>query len=756
MSHPQLNNWKAAVIQYLTSLLLSLGLSLSALKALLPGQALWPAAVLCAVFALAFQGLALLRLKRKWLIPLGILGALGLWGALGGGPVHSLIQLAKAAFLTLRGIPDATAPYADTARLTVCLLFSLLGAAITWDRTLPLAVFAVITVVGLLFLFSPQTDLLLCALPAAAGLLLLMTDEKDPRFSALPLAALLTALPFFLLPGQPRVVPQLQQTATQIRQFVEDYLLFNEYRASFSLSTEGYQPLEERLGGPALPENHTVMEVATDRTVLLRGRTYDRYNGLTWDDSLSVRRYLFASPRFTALKTDLFDLERPAAPGVSPSTLRVHLLNNGTTTLFVPAHTRTTQLDGERMVLYYNMAGEMFLTRNLQQGDDYALTYLPFAPGTAATKRAVDEAAGQSDPYYDQAAEAYLKLPSHIQQEIFDIAARAVGNAQTPYEKALNIQNYLRSHYRYNLRVQTPPEGVDFVAWFLIGEQEGYCTYFATAMTVLCRIAGLPARYVTGYLAVPDENGLALVTGKEAHAWTEVYLNGFGWLDFDATPRSDNQRDGENENGESPDPPPAATPTPPPQAPSPSPQPQEQPTPTPEPSEQPTDEPGPNGTQDDSPTPTPPPVNGPTPTPEPSFANGQSSAFPWWILLVLLALSLLVTLRFLATEPLRRSARKPGQAPEILFGATSALLARRGVRRRSAETLHEFARRADETSLPAGVAVMPLADALAAQVYGNHPADAAPFQLAYRALRDQAGAWTRLRLAIRRMLSFKR
>ena len=48
----------------------------------------------------------------------------------------------------------------------------------------------------------------------------------------------------------------------------------------------------------------------------------------------------------------------------------------------------------------------------------------------------------------------------------------------------------------------------------------------------MCRMIGLPARYVEGYLATPDENGTAYVTGLQAHAWTEVYFSGFGWLTF--------------------------------------------------------------------------------------------------------------------------------------------------------------------------------------------------------------------------------
>ena len=739
----------AVVMGYLTSYLLSVGMSLTLIHSLMPTHALWPAALLCAVFSLGFHTLFSVPVKRKWVLPLAILAVLGIWATLGGGPMFTLIQLGKAAFLSFQGIPDAVSPYADTARWAVCLMFSLLGASLAWDRTLPLAVFTVVTVIALAFLVNVQEQSLLCALPAAAGILILMAGKQGRRMSLLPVAVLLPLLAFLIMPRHAVTFEPLKEAAEHVRQFVEDYLLFNEYRDSFTLASEGYLPLEERLGGPAEPEDHSVMEVWTDRTVLMRAKTYDDYTGLSWFDSLSVRRYLSASPRFQSLKAEVFDLNRPLAGdgGVESKTLKVHILNNGTTTLFAPGRTRTVQLEGERMVLYYNTAGELFLTRNLAPGDEYTVTYMPFVPGSKATEALVRACADLEDPRYAEAAAQYTAIPRHIQQEIYDIAARATAGCTTPYEKAMGIQKYLRANYAYTLSTKVPPDGVDFLAWFLIGEKQGYCTYFATAMTMLCRIAGLPARYVTGYLAIPDENGVAHVTGENAHAWTEVYLNGFGWLDFDSTPRSDNERSGESDDQL----PPNSAPTP-----SPSPSPEPTPTPSPEPPEQeptPTPDPAENGSE---PTPTPPPAATQEPTPDPASPPPENEkdppSFPWWLLLLLLLILLLVW-RCRTTEPVRRAKRKPEQAAAVLFSAVCALLSKRGLTRRKEETLRDFASRAErilrEEQMPS---ILPLAEAYGAQVYGNHTAPAAPFLKVYLRLRDAASPWTRFCLTVKRML----
>ena len=111
-----------------------------------------------------------------------------------------------------------------------------------------------------------------------------------------------------------------------------------------------------------------------------------------------------------------------------------------------------------------------------------------------------------------------------------------IADAATPYEQACAILRHLQRYYRYTLSPVTPPENQDFVTYFLYVGKEGYCTYFASAMTVLCRMAGLPARYVEGFLAQPDSSGFAYVTGQNAHAWTEAYFEGFGWVPFDPYP----------------------------------------------------------------------------------------------------------------------------------------------------------------------------------------------------------------------------
>ena len=530
MSRLREKPWGDMALHALAAALLSMGLSLTALSALLPGQAVLPAVGWCALFSMAFYGLFSIRLKFKWLLPLLIIGALGLWAAAGGGPVFTLIQLVKAGFLTFRGIPEAIAPYGDAARLSLCLIFSLLAAMVVWDSALPFSIFLLTSVTALSFILGGSERAILYALPGAAALLMLAPPDRKRRPIALPVACVLVIAAFLLTPGNPATSPEMEKMAQDIRHLAEDYLMYDDQRTSFSLHQAGYQPMETRLGGPAEPEDFPVMEVYTDQKALLRGKSYDTYTGLNWLDTLSYRRYLYISPRFESMRNEILDLNRPLAGAnqAGLKTMQVHLLNPGSTTLFAPQRTRTLQMESDRMVLYYNSAAELFITRDVDAGDRYTLTYLPLSPEDEKTEAMIRASARAYDDNYLQVLSQYLVLPGHIQQEIKDLAAMITYDLEDPYQKALAIEKYLSTHYTYALDVPQPPEDVDFVAWFLIGQRRGYCTYFATAMTVLCRLSGVPARYVTGYLAAPDENGMAYVTGEHAHAWTEVYLNGFG------------------------------------------------------------------------------------------------------------------------------------------------------------------------------------------------------------------------------------
>ncbi len=116
-----------------------------------------------------------------------------------------------------------------------------------------------------------------------------------------------------------------------------------------------------------------------------------------------------------------------------------------------------------------------------------------------------------------------------------ELALRLTAQKPTPYRKALALRDYLRLNYRYSLTPSTPPPGANAVEYFLFTGREGACAQFAQALTVLARLAGLPARLATGY-APGNYNvvsGMFEVHEYHAHAWCQILIPPYGWLTFD-------------------------------------------------------------------------------------------------------------------------------------------------------------------------------------------------------------------------------
>lgn len=125
---------------------------------------------------------------------------------------------------------------------------------------------------------------------------------------------------------------------------------------------------------------------------------------------------------------------------------------------------------------------------------------------------------------------------SEMSSELIWLAVELTARCPSDYEKALVLQQYfIDEGFVYDLDFVPEQPGTDN---FLFQDKRGICGDFATAMTLMCRAAGLPARYVEGFLAHqadPNDPDLYLVREHNAHAYTEVFIEGRGWTVFDAT-----------------------------------------------------------------------------------------------------------------------------------------------------------------------------------------------------------------------------
>jgi hypothetical protein len=139
--------------------------------------------------------------------------------------------------------------------------------------------------------------------------------------------------------------------------------------------------------------------------------------------------------------------------------------------------------------------------------------------------------------YPAEVTTAYLQLPNALPQRVRELAKRIVGDAVTPYDMAGRIQDYLRITYAYKLDVPPPPPGRDAVDYFLFEAPGGFCTYYASAMVVMLRADGVPARVATGFAMGEYDytHNAYRVPLAASHAWVEVYFPHLGWVEFEPT-----------------------------------------------------------------------------------------------------------------------------------------------------------------------------------------------------------------------------
>ncbi|HEX3054227.1 MAG TPA: transglutaminase domain-containing protein [Aggregatilineaceae bacterium] len=168
--------------------------------------------------------------------------------------------------------------------------------------------------------------------------------------------------------------------------------------------------------------------------------------------------------------------------------------------------------------------------KTLRQGDQYSVTSSVFA-GTANDLRQT------AQEYPDWVLRLYLQGANSVDLQIRDLAAQIVSQAgaQTAYDKGKAIERWLRANIQYNETIPDPPTDRDPVVWFLFEEKQGYCNYYATAMVLMLRSQGIPARLAAGFAQGEWTGDSFLVRERDAHTWVEAYFPGYGWIEFEPT-----------------------------------------------------------------------------------------------------------------------------------------------------------------------------------------------------------------------------
>lgn len=340
--------------------------------------------------------------------------------------------------------------------------------------------------------------------------------------------------------------------AVQVRNILFSTTGFSDYNPN--------QPIGQRV-----TENNTlVLEVRADGPFYLRGRIYDTYTGRSWrtaeptgsDDafhqSLSLKPPgYFNSGSFYAGYSYGGSFYNRSNSLLSSRRISITTKTAGQKYLFLPSTAYggpADMLDG-RVALQHTYP-DMETAQPLPAGTEYSLMYWQPDLAGDAFQSAIQNAAEGTERLRNGPSAQYQQIDREM-QSIFGstagLTARTVALAQSitqgcsnEFQKAAAIEKWLESNCTYTLSPSQPRTSQDLVDYFLFDSKEGYCEHFATAMTMLMRAGGVPARYVEGY-ASPSVSGSGLyeVTNAQAHAWVEYYSPLYGFITADPTPASD-------------------------------------------------------------------------------------------------------------------------------------------------------------------------------------------------------------------------
>lgn len=377
-------------------------------------------------------------------------------------------------------------------------------------------------------------------------------DWMPQRFlAAAALAIGATALITSLLPGNvssaqaARTWRVVSAPFTAVREGWET--AFSTIQAPPGTSGSGFFTRSMRVGGGRALGDGIVLRVRSSTYDYWRAITRDRYNGRAWENTVGENaRAATGASTAEGARTPL-DVGMNAAIPLQGRTLvtqTVELAQERADNLLVmggqfasagvPVLIEHGFTDGTPPVANYNETSGVFTQETLQSTSVYTVaSYISQA----------DIASLRSAPatYDGWLQSRYLQIPTSLPQRVKARAEEIVtaAGATNPYDKAVAIQNALRT-FTYDETRAAPPTDRDWADYFLFDSKKGYCDDFATAMILMLRAQGVPARLAQGYAGgtLDPQSGAYVVRESVAHSWPEVYFPGYGWQRFEPTPAS--------------------------------------------------------------------------------------------------------------------------------------------------------------------------------------------------------------------------
>lgn len=319
--------------------------------------------------------------------------------------------------------------------------------------------------------------------------------------------------------------------------------LFSTLQNPITRPADSYSDSLE-LGGPRNLTEAPVMDVvASPARYYWRASSYDQYDGRNWRSTLATEIDLSSNAATL-----------PLTPYLARVPVRADFsLQRGTDAVYVPSQPIQAGVPSRAVIENENNRtvelAHLKLNVLLLPGNRYD------AVGSMSAARVNDlRVAGEEYPAW---LGRYLQVPNTVSARVRALAVEITRNARTPFDKAAAIERWLRKNVSYDEKLEQPPAGVEASDYVLFSTRRAYCTYYSTAMVVMLRSQGIPARMAVGYAQGEPEmstSDLSIATyhvrQRDSHAWVEVFFPNYGWVEFEPTssqpeiPRREDLEDG--------------------------------------------------------------------------------------------------------------------------------------------------------------------------------------------------------------------
>ena len=263
--------------------------------------------------------------------------------------------------------------------------------------------------------------------------------------------------------------------------------------------------------------NALILYVRADEELYLRSHVFDRFDGRSWHESLqTIEKFTTDNGR-----VDLV----PVAD--ERRYLRQSVIYEKVVNARIVAANFPVRLQFPASVVAAAHDGVLSSPQTIQPGTRYTVH--------SDSGWAGSHPASRREPLTHE--NEYLQIPSQLDPRIASLVEQLT-RGQEPFESARTLEEHLRSNYQYTLDTAVSSQNVTPLGEFLFETRTGHCEYFASALAVMLRSRGIPARLVTGFSATNKNplTGYFEVRGLDAHAWVEAYFPNHGWVSFEPTP----------------------------------------------------------------------------------------------------------------------------------------------------------------------------------------------------------------------------